>query len=73
MFSSHRSVALLCLTIVLFTALIPVCGVFSVLLVPLFLFSLALVVIPERRGAEGCTVQPFPCLSLSPSRAPPIA
>jgi hypothetical protein len=73
MFSSRRSVALLCVTLVLFTALIPVCGVFSILLVPLFLFSLALVVVAERRDTESCTVQLFPCLSLFPSRAPPVA
>jgi hypothetical protein len=73
MFSSSRSAAWLCLALVLFTGLIPACGVFSILLVPLFLFSVALVVVPVRRDAESCTVQPFPSLSLVTSRAPPVA
>jgi hypothetical protein len=73
MFSSRRSVALLCLTLALFTALIPLCGVFSILLVPLFLFFVALVVVPLRRDVEGFTIQLCPLVSRLSSRAPPLA
>jgi hypothetical protein len=71
MFSSRRSVASLCLAFVLLAGLLPVCGVFSILLIPLFLFSIALVTVPLHRDTESCTVQPVPCLTLFPSRAPP--
>jgi len=73
MFSPSKSVALLCLTVVLFTALTPAGGVFCILLVPLFLFFVALVAVPTRPEADSRTVQPFPCLSLFTSRAPPVA
>ena len=73
MFSSRRSLALLCLAVVLFTALTPATGVFCLLLVPVFLFFVALVAVPLRPDAEICTVRPFPCLSLFTSRAPPVA
>jgi hypothetical protein len=73
MFSSRRSVALLCLTFALFTALIPLCGVFSILLVPLFFFFVALVVVPLCRDVESSTVQLCPSVSRLTSRAPPLA
>jgi hypothetical protein len=73
MFPSRKPVALLCLMLALFAALIPLCGVFSILLVPLFLFFVALVAVPLRRDAESCIVQLFPSVSRLSSRAPPVA
>lgn len=73
MFSSRRSLASLGLAFVLLAGLLPVCGVFSILLVPLFLFSFALVPVPLRRDPESRSVQSLPCLVLFPSRAPPVA
>lgn len=73
MLSLRRPIALLCLTFVLFAALVPACGVLCVVFAPLFLFVAMLAVIPGRRDPENCSPQLAPYLSLVASRAPPLA
>jgi hypothetical protein len=69
----RRPVALLFLMLALFTALIPVCGIFSILFVSIFLYFVALVVAAVRRDADSFVLPLTPCASLLASRAPPLA
>jgi hypothetical protein len=72
MFSSRGSLASWYLVFVLLAGLLPFCGVFSVLLIPLFLFSIALIAVPLSRDIESSSAHAFPCVTLFPSRAPPL-
>jgi hypothetical protein len=69
--SSGRSLALFCLTLVLFSALTPVGVLFCVVFAPLFLFAALLMIVASRREAELFPLPLFPHFSLIASRAPP--
>jgi len=57
----------------LLAALIPAAsGLPFSILVPLWLFCAAIVTLSIRSAFEDCDAQQIPCLSILPSRAPPI-
>jgi hypothetical protein len=72
MFSSRGSLASWYLVFVLLAGVLPFCGVFSILLIPLFFFYIALVAVPLSRAIQSSSAHPFPCVTLFPSRAPPL-
>jgi uncharacterized membrane protein YjdF len=69
---TRTSVAVLCIAIVVFSAIVPaVAGHFFAILVPLWLVVPAVSVVIIRRKSLHCDEQSISLLSLALSRAPP--
>lgn len=72
--SARRSIAFLCLAVLLIAALIPASsGLPLGTLVPLWLFFAAIVALSIRRPIENFNPPQAAFLSILPSRAPPTA
>jgi hypothetical protein len=72
-FDARRLVALLCLAVVLYAALTPgASGLFFAVLVPVWFFVAAIVVLSMRRETTDRAPGPLPFLPVLASRAPPI-
>jgi hypothetical protein len=70
----RKTIAILCVALVVFTALVPASAATLVyaILTPLWLVVPAIVVTLVRRRAARCDEQPVALLSLVLSRAPPL-
>jgi hypothetical protein len=74
MLHARRFVALLCLAVVLVAALTPgASGLFHAILVPVWFFIAAIVVLAARREITDSAPRPLPFLPVLASRAPPGA
>jgi hypothetical protein len=71
---ARKAVAVLCIAIVIFAALVPSAAIhFHVVFTPLWLVVPAIVVVLLRRTARVCHEQPSSLLRFGSSRAPPAA
>jgi hypothetical protein len=71
---ARKSIALVCLAVLLLAALVPVpSGLPFAILAPLWLFFAAVVCVSVVRPVDDRDPLPVPFFSILPSRAPPVA
>jgi membrane associated rhomboid family serine protease len=71
---ARKPVAVLCIAIVIFAAVVPSAAIqLHIFFTPLWLVVPAIIVVLLRRTAQVCHEQPSSLLSIGSSRAPPAA